>query len=163
MRKYDIDKGRYFGQRWQASVLIVLKYNLAHVRVVCHTNRNVRKVWFLEFFKKSFKCGRLSTLIDLNNWLFISGSESIFVLSLEWSVKHVPKTRKPRANFENWTPRADLNCVIEFDRKAKGALLGKKKLLYYRCSTSYPGQFTDWRNWQGHWETSLLSKRFRAV
>ena len=162
MRKYDIDKGRYFGQRWQASVLIVLKYNLAHVRVVCHTNRNVRKVWFLEFFKKSFKCGRLSTLIDLNNWLFISGSGSIFVLSLEWSVKHAPN-RENRVRTSRRRPRAALNWVIEFDRKAKGALLRKKKLLYYRCSTSYPGQFTDWRNWQGHWETSLLSKRFRAV
>ena len=162
MRKYDIDKGRYFGQRWQASVLIVLKYNLAHVRVVCHTNRNVRKVWFLEFFKKSFKCGRLSTLIDLNNWLFISGSGSIFVLSLEWSVKHAPN-RENRVRTSRRRPRAALNWVIELDRKAKGALLRKKKLLYYRCSTSYPGQFTDWRNWQGHWETSLLSKRFRAV
>lgn len=30
------------------------------------------------------------------------------------------------------TSGVDLNCVIEFDRKAKGALLGKKKLLYYR-------------------------------
>ena len=40
-------------------------------------------------------------------------------------MKHAPN-RENRVRTSRKRPRADLNCVIEFDRKAKGALLGKK-------------------------------------
>jgi len=164
MRKYDIDKGRYFGQRWQASVLIVSKYNLARVRDVCHTNRNVRKVWFLKFFKNVLNA------VALVHWLICTTDYSIpevdpFLSCHSSGAWNMCPKRENRVRTSRKTPRADLNCVIEFDRKAKGALLGKKKLLYYRCSTSYPGQFTDWRNWQGTGKLACVanvSVRFRS-